>query len=398
MNPAPMAAAPAPEPSVSYRDAKRHWWWLPLFVVISPVLGIYLAARTGQPAWLWITPALWYVVLPIADWLVGRDSRNPPDSAVPSLEADGYYKFLVYASIPLFYVSWLIAAWAIATQHYDWVGYLGVSLAVALTNGLALVVGHEIGHKSSRLEKRLAQIVLAVPAYGHFSAEHNRGHHKDVATPNDPASSRFGESLYAFVLREIPGALNRAWQDEKTRVARNGKGAWSLSNELLQSFAITGLLYGTALAIWGAVLLPFILISTIWGWQFLSTSNYIEHYGLLRQKLPDGRYERCRLEHSWNADHIVSNLMIYHLQRHSDHHARPTRCYQALRSDKAPELPSGYPLCFTLAYFPPLWRAVMDKRVLEVYGGDITRVNIQPSKRERILARYGAGARATAGA
>jgi len=384
-----MSSAPMPAVPATWQDDKRHWWWLPLFVAISPVLGIVLAARTGHAAWLWITPVLWYVVLPIADALVGRDSRNPPDVVVPTLESDRYYKFVVYASIPLFYVTWIVAAWAIATQDYGWAGYLGVSLAVALTNGLALVVGHEIGHKTRRFEKRLAQIVLAVPAYGHFSAEHNRGHHKDVATPDDPASSRFGESLYAFVLREIPGALGRAWHDEKARLARSGRGAWSPSNELLQSFAITALLYGTALAIGGAVLLPFILISTFWGWQFLSTSNYIEHYGLLRQKLPDGRYERCRPEHSWNADHVVSNLMLYHLQRHSDHHARPTRCYQALRSDLAPELPSGYPLCFTLAYVPPLWRAVMDKRVLAVYGGDITRVNIQPSKRAAILARHG---------
>lgn len=384
------SATASSAPQATYRDDKRHWWWLPLFVAISPVLGIYLTHVTGHTAWLWITPVLWYVVLPIADWLVGRDTRNPPDAAVPTLESDGYYKFLVYASIPLFYVTWITAAWAVATQDYGWVGYLGVSLAVALTNGLALVVGHEIGHKTNRLEKRLAQIVLAVPAYGHFSAEHNRGHHKDVATPDDPASSRFGENLYAFVLREIPGAITRAWRDEKVRLARQGKGAWSPSNELLQSFTITAVLYGSALAIWGPVLIPFLLISTFWGWQFLSTSNYIEHYGLLRQKMPDGRFERCRPEHSWNADHVISNLMLYHLQRHSDHHARPTRCYQALRSDKAPELPSGYPLCFTLAYFPPLWRAVMDKRVLEVYGGDITRVNIQPSKRAAILAKYGA--------
>lgn len=372
-----------------YRDQKRHWWWLPLFVAVSPILGIWLAARTGHEVCLWLTPILWYIALPIADFLVGRDTRNPPDSAVADLESDIYYKLLVWLSIPLFYVSWIVGAWAIATQGYGWAGYLGVSLAVALTNGLALVVGHEIGHKNTRLEKRLAQIVLAVPAYGHFSAEHNRGHHKDVATPDDPASSRFGETLYAFVLREIPGALRRAWRDEKVRLERQGKGVLSPSNELLQSFAITAVLYGTALVLWGPALIPFLLISTFWGWQFLSTSNYIEHYGLLRQKLPDGRFERCRPEHSWNADHLISNLMLYQLQRHSDHHARPTRCYQALRTDKAPELPGGYPLCFTLAYFPPLWRAVMDHRVLEVYKGDITKVNIQPSKRERILARYG---------
>lgn len=383
-------AAGQPVPAASYRDDKRHWWWLPLFVAVSPIIGIYLVATTGYEAWAWFTPFLWYVFLPVADALVGRDSRNPPDAAVPTLESDRYYKFLVYASIPLFYAAWIVGAWAVATQDYSWAGYLGVSLAVALTNGLALVVGHEIGHKTSRFEKRLAQIALAAPAYGHFSAEHNRGHHKHVATPDDPASARFGESLYRFVLREIPGAMTRAWTDEQARLARAGKGTWSPSNELLQSFAITAVLYGTALAVLGAVIIPFLLISTLWGWQFLSTSNYIEHYGLLRQKLPDGRFERCQPEHSWNADHVISNLMLYHLQRHSDHHARPTRCYQALRSDKAPELPSGYPLCFTLAYFPPLWRAVMDRRVLAVYNGDITRVNIEPSRRQAILARYGA--------
>ena len=151
-------------PGTAYRDAKRYWWWLPLVVAITPVLGIVLTVNTGLPAWLWITPVLWYIVLPVADALVGRDSRNPPEVAVPSLESDSYYKLLVFASIPLFYVTWIVGAWAVATQHYGWVGYLGVSLAVALTNGLALVVGHEIGHKTRRFEKRLAQIVLAVPA------------------------------------------------------------------------------------------------------------------------------------------------------------------------------------------------------------------------------------------
>lgn len=372
-----------------YVDKKRYFWWLPLFVAISPMLGIFLAIRYENQVYAWLTAILWYVVLPIADAIVGRDRGNPPDAAVPDMENDFYYKFLVWLSIPLFFFSWVAGAWAVSSAGFTWFGYLGVALSVALTNGLALVVGHEVGHKNNRLEKILAQIVLAVPAYGHFSAEHNRGHHKDVATPDDPASARLGESLYAFVLREIPGAMKRAWHDEKVRLQRSGKAVIGPSNELLQSFAITLILYGGALAYFGTIIIPFILISTLWGWQFLSTSNYIEHYGLLRQKLPDGRYERCRPEHSWNADHIISNLMLFHLQRHSDHHARPTRRYQALRSDAAPELPSGYPGCFTLAYFTPMWRAVMDKRVLEVYRGDITKVNIQPSKRRKILKKYG---------
>ena len=258
-----------------------------------------------------------------------------------------------------------------------------------MTNGLALVVGHELGHKNNRLEKNLAKWVLAVPAYGHFSAEHNRGHHKDVATPDDPASARMGESLYRFVLREIPGAFVRAFHDEKVRLERKGKSVISAENQILQSFAITFVLYGAALTLWGTVVIPFMVISTLWGWQFLSTSNYIEHYGLLRQKQEDGRFERTRPEHSWNADFRVSNLVTYHLQRHSDHHSRPTRRYQVLRSDDAPELPTGYAGCFTMAYFTPIWRKVMDPKVLEVYGGDILKANLDPKHRDALIAKYG---------
>ncbi|MEQ9738165.1 MAG: fatty acid desaturase, partial [Algiphilus sp.] len=122
---------------------------------------------------------------------------------------------------------------------------------------------------------------------------------------------------------------------------------------------------------------------------FLTMANYVEHYGLLRQKQDDGRYERCRPEHSWNTNHTMSNLVLFHLQRHSDHHAYPTRSYQSLRHfEDLPTLPSGYPGMFTLAMFPPLWRAVMDPRVLELYDQDIHRVNLDPKQRDSILRRY----------
>jgi alkane 1-monooxygenase len=127
----------------------------------------------------------------------------------------------------------------------------------------------------------------------------------------------------------------------------------------------------------------------VFGFSLLEVVNYIEHYGLLRQKLPSGRYERCRPEHSWNSNNVVSNLVLYHLERHSDHHANPTRRYQSLRHfDEAPQLPSGYALMIGLAYVPPVWRRVMDHRVLAHYGGDVTRANIHPPRRQQVLARY----------
>ncbi|HZE49625.1 MAG TPA: fatty acid desaturase, partial [Jatrophihabitantaceae bacterium] len=126
------------------------------------------------------------------------------------------------------------------------------------------------------------------------------------------------------------------------------------------------------------------------GFSLLEAVNYLEHYGLARQQLPNGRWERVDPRHSWNNNHIVTNVLLYHLQRHSDHHANPTRRYQALRHFEAsPQLPSGYASMIVLAYFPPLWRRVMDHRVVDHYGGDLTLANIHPAKRDRVLAKYG---------
>jgi alkane 1-monooxygenase len=136
--------------------------------------------------------------------------------------------------------------------------------------------------------------------------------------------------------------------------------------------------------------LPYLLLQAVLGFSLLEVVNYLEHYGLLRQKKEDGRYQRCLPEHSWNSNNVASNVLLYHLQRHSDHHANPTRRYQALRHvDEAPQLPTGYAGMIVLAWFPPIWRRVMDPRLLEHYGGDVTRANIQPRKRDKILARYG---------
>ena len=150
------------------------------------------------------------------------------------------------------------------------------------------------------------------------------------------------------------------------------------------------MLLGVLIAVFGPALIPFVIIQAVFGFSLLETVNYLEHYGLLRQKNANGRYERCAPVHSWNSDHIVTNLFLYHLQRHSDHHANPTRRYQTLRSmEGSPNLPSGYASMISLTYFPPLWRKVMDHRVLEHYDGDITKVNLQPRLAEKLLARHG---------
>jgi alkane 1-monooxygenase len=276
----------------------------------------------------------------------------------------------------------------------SWAAKLGVALSVGVLGGVGINTAHEMGHKKDELERWLSKITLAQTFYGHFYIEHNRGHHVRVATPEDPASSRLGETFWEFLPRSVWGSLKSSLELETQRMRRSGRSPWDprtyWSNDVLNAWAMSVAFFGVLIAVFGPTLIPYIVIQAIFGFTLLETVNYLEHYGLLRQKTESGRYERCAPVHSWNSDHIVTNLFLYHLQRHSDHHANPTRRYQTLRSgDGAPNLPSGYATMIALTYFPPLWRKFMDHRVLEHYDGDITRVNVQPRVRDKMFAKYG---------
>lgn len=161
-----------------------------------------------------------------------------------------------------------------------------------------------------------------------------------------------------------------------------GKPPLRVENDILNAWSMTVALFAALVLVFGLSVLPWFAVQAIIGFSLLEVVNYLEHYGLARRERPDGRYEPCAPRHSWNSNTIASNVLLYHLQRHSDHHAYPSRRYQALRSfDEAPELPSGYGAMATLALVPPLWRRVMDPRVAAHYRGDLSLANIQPSKR-----------------
>jgi alkane 1-monooxygenase len=203
-----------------------------------------------------------------------------------------------------------------------------------------------------------------------------------------------GESFWEFLPRTVWGSLTSAMEIERKRLDRLGKSFFSLRNDVLNAWLVTVVLFGALTAIFGLEVLPWLLLQAAVGASLLEAVNYLEHYGLLRQRKEDGRYERCQPEHSWNSDNVASNVFLYHLQRHSDHHAHPTRRYQALRHfERLPELPSGYATMILLAYATPLWRRVMDPKVIAHYDGDVTKANILPRKRDQILARYGAAAK-----
>jgi alkane 1-monooxygenase len=376
-------------PAEPYRDRKRYAWLLSILVPCTVGFGPLLMLSTGDPRALWIPVAFFYVVAPLLDWLMGEDRSNPPESAVPALDADLYYRRVTYLLVPVLWVAFIFSAWFVVHFNLPWYGVLAMVMITGSVGGFCINLGHELGHKNTRLERWLAKIVLAPTAYGHFFIEHNRGHHRDVATPADPASSRMGESIYRFVLREMPGAFKRAWTLESDRLRQAGQPVWSLQNEILQPALITLALW-SALTLWlGVQILLFLVVASFWANFQLTSANYIEHYGLLRQQRSPGKYEVCQPYHSWNSNHIFSNWALFHLQRHSDHHAHPLRRYQSLRHfDNLPTLPSGYFGMFTIAYFPPLWRYVMDERLLRVVGRDASRINLDPRQRSALIQRY----------
>ena len=381
------------EGTITYRDKKRYFWLISVFMPIFPLTGVILFYQTGIEWTLCLPLLINYTVMPVLDWLIGSDTNNPPEQLVPQLEADKYYRFLTYATIPLHFVALFIFAYVVGTNDLSWWAILVTAIIAGGYSGLGINTADELGHKQTGIEQLLAKITLAVPAYGHFCVEHNRGHHVLVATPDDPASSRLGESIYAFTLREIPGTFKRGWNLEKSRLNKQGKSTWSIHNDILQSYLMSAVLQGGLIYAFGLVMLPFLAVHNFWAWYQLTSANYIEHYGLLREKKDTGRYERCQPHHSWNANYIMTNLALFHLQRHSDHHANPIRRYQSLRNFKdIPELPNGYYGMYLLAYIPWLWYRVMDHRVLALphINGDLSKVNICPRKREAIIARYGA--------
>ncbi len=314
--------------------------------------------------------------MPALDWVFSKDETNPPESDVPALEKAQFYNWILYLMIPIhFFVFYVTIDYMVTTSLPLWMQAI-LLMTLGVFGGLAVNLGHELGHKKAKFDKNLAKLALATGAYGHFNIEHNAGHHRDVATPEDSASAKMGENIYRFALRELPGGMKRAWRIESGRLARKGKHWFDWDNQILHSYLMTLVIYAvmTYLLGWQALIILILHVPLVW-WQ-LTSANYIEHYGLLRKKLDNGKYEKCQPIHSWNSNHLISNLLLFHLQRHSDHHANPARHYQSLRHfEDAPQLPTGYMGMFVMAYYPPLWYRVMDSKLMKLYKNDLSLVN-----------------------
>jgi alkane 1-monooxygenase len=382
-----------------WRDHKRYLWLIGLVVpsLFFIAYGGWLA--TGWGALVWIGPVVVLGIVPAIDLFVGLDRANPPDDVIEALEADKYYRWITYLFLPIQYLGFVVAIYLIARGDPLGIGgdlvlweKIGLAISIGMIGGIGINTAHELGHKKESHERWLSKIALAPVFYGHFYIEHNRGHHVRVATPDDPASSRMGENFYQFWPRTVLGSLASAWRLEKKRYARKKQHPFRLGNDVLNAWLMSAVLWGGLVAWLGVGIVPYLLLQAVVGFSLLEVVNFMEHYGMLRQKVGVGerqRYERVDPSHSWNSNNIATNVLLYHLQRHSDHHANPTRRYQALRDfEESPVLPTGYAGMIVLALFPPIYRRVMDPLVVQHYKGDLTLANLSPRKRDKLLAQY----------
>ena len=327
---------------------------------ITAFAGLYLRAP-----YTWLTLAYAFGLVPLVE-LLWRPA--PVADLAPAATDDRRHWFfdgLLYANVPL--QLGLLAAflWRLKTGHFTALETTGAVLSVGVCCGaLGINVAHELGHRARAWEQRLAQILLWSVGYLHFFIEHNRGHHRHVATPLDSVTARMHEPFWQFLPRAAVGELRSAWHLEADRLHRAGQAVGSAGNQLLQFGVaqlvllalIGGFFGGAGLLAWaGAAGIGLVLFQLV---------NYVEHYGLLRQRTASGTYERVQPHHSWNSEHPLGRILLYELTRHSDHHYQASRPYQTLRHQPvSPQMPTGYPGMMLLAAVPPLWFRVMNRRV-----------------------------------
>jgi alkane 1-monooxygenase len=340
---------------------------------ILPALLIGGAYAGGW--WNFITLAFSFILMPVIDQWGGLDTSNVPSSQVKIVSEDFYYRLVtfIWTYFQLALVIW--AAYMISSGKIDsppaWIGFT-LSFGV-IAGGIGITVAHELGHKNSAVERFYSKALLMMVCYMHFYLEHNRAHHVHVATPLDPATARKDENFYAFWVKSVFHGYAHAWNMEKESLQRKNLPVWSLRNQMIQ-FAILPLVFCAALfglfsmiyqrPVWEVPV--FFFSQSFIALTLLELVNYVEHYGIMRKEISPGKFERVNPTHSWNASHLISNFFLFQLQRHSDHHAAAHKRYQVLdHHDQSPQLPFGYPTMILIAMVPPIWFAVMNKRLEE---------------------------------
>jgi alkane 1-monooxygenase len=346
-----------------------------VFKYASPLL-LYAAALQAFFAigfLVWVPLLYAWLLIPVLELILKPDEHNMSAAEEELAKNDPLYDWLLYMIVPLQYFSLGCFLYNITYATEQGIDMIGKTMVMGLLCGtFGINVGHELGHRINKFEQFLAKALLLTSLYMHFFIEHNKGHHKRVATPNDPSSARLGEPVYFFYFRSIVLSYFSAWEIAARDTRKKGKFVFSLHNEMLQ-FQLIQLLFIALIyfALGGWTTLLFVL-AAIQGILLLETVNYIEHYGLQRKEIAAGKYERAMPAHSWNSNHVIGRVTLFELSRHSDHHYLASRKYQILRHhDHSPQMPTGYPGMIILSLIPPVWFYVMNKRIKQLQSDDV---------------------------
>ncbi|ARV06486.1 alkane 1-monooxygenase [Polaribacter sp. SA4-10] len=337
-----------------------------LAIIILPIT-IYISFISI--GWLTFLPLIvFFGFVPLLEFLFQPDKKNLTKEEERIEKKNKLYTYILYITLPIqIGFLWLffhvIQEVSLTTSEI-----IGRVFSMGLMCGvLGINVGHELGHRNNRFDELIGEILLLTSLNTHFLPYHNGGHHFNVATPKDAATARKNEPIYFFYFRSHFSSYLQAWKIENKRLQTDGKNWFHHQNKMIIYTICNILLLGSIYYFFGTFVLFAFIGAAIFGIIQLETVNYIEHYGLLRNKNEHGRYERVKQVHSWNSDHIIGKVLLFNLSRHSDHHYNGSKHYQLLKTlPKSPQMPTGYPGMMILALIPPLWFNLMNKKLQKI--------------------------------
>jgi alkane 1-monooxygenase len=324
-----------------------------------------LTAFNGNGLMCWLPLLYTFFLIPFAELFIKADPSNLDEVEEALAKKNKAYDFILYAAVIMQYYSLWVFFNSLKQDGLNTIDIAGRVISMGLLCAtFGINVAHELGHRVNKMEQTFAKLLLLTSLYMHFFIEHNKGHHKHVATPHDPSTAKYNQSLYAFWPQTLIGTYLSAWKIANEEVEKKGKRRWSLQNEMLL-FQLIQLTFVLIILYFFSVKIAILfIVAALIGGLLLESVNYIEHYGLSRTQTSEQQFERVQPHHSWNSNHIIGRLMLFELSRHSDHHYLASRKYQILRSfDNAPQMPTGYPGMILLSLFPPLWFKIMHEQM-----------------------------------
>ena len=335
------------------------------YLTIS-VLPVSVWIAFSSNGWITYLPLIiFFIFVPGLELLFNPDASNLEDAERKLAQQDPFYDWILFLMLPIQLALIGLFFYSIQETGLSSFEVAGRITSLGMMCGVfGINIGHELGHRSERFPRLLGEILLLTSFETHFVPFHNRGHHLNVATPDDPATARRGEWVYLFWFRSQIGSYFQAWSIEWQRLKRRKKNPVSLKNNMIVYTIFQTVYLGAMLWFFGVNVTLAYVAGAVFGIILLETVNYIEHYGLLRKKKENGRYERVKPIHSWNSNHIIGRILLFELSRHSDHHFMASKHYQVLDSfDDSPQMPTGYPGMMLLALLPPLWFWIMHKKL-----------------------------------